>query len=157
MSNVWVSKLDGALQFHPEIPKITLIEARDELSGLIGGAQILRGEPGSRIFPSKCGFPEGGYNAFEITAEGWNLLEAAGEEWKHGFYLLDETTVKSVDLTLDLMIGMRILSQPALRSGDIPQVRVFQLGDHFTKDFVPGRCNIEIDESRTVLRVWIES
>ncbi|UQS16595.1 I78 family peptidase inhibitor [Pseudomonas sp. HS6] len=155
MSNVWVYKLDGAVQCHPEVRKTTLAEARKELSGLIGGAQILGEKTGSRIFPSLCGLPEGTFNAFEITEEGWILL-SRGIAGPCGFNLLEGNAVKSAeDVSVGQLIGSLVSSQPQTISQLVGHpLRVYKTGDGLTRDWIPQRCNIELNESGKIVSVW---
>jgi hypothetical protein len=155
MSGVWIYKLDSSVQCHPEIRKTTLGEAREELAGLIGDALILEEKTGSRIFPSLCGLPTGSYNAFEITDEGWNLLKT-GIMGKSGFELLDQNTARSLEeVGIGQLIGSLVSSQPQTISQLVGhRLRVYKTGDGLTKDWIPERCNIELNESELIVSVW---
>lgn len=155
MSSVWVYKLDGSIQCHPEIRKSTLSEARKELSGLIGSAVILAEKTGSRIFPSLCGLPAGTYNAFEITDEGWKLLKT-GISGKCGFDLLEQNTARSLEeVGIGQLIGSLVSSQPQTISQLVGHpLRAYKTGDGLTRDWIPERCNIELNESEVIVSVW---
>lgn len=157
MSNVWVYKLDGTVQCDDEARKIPIDEARGELIGLIGSAKIIGEKVGSKIFPKLCNLPTGAYNAFEITADGWYMLQY-GYRGKNGFNLLEEGGVKSKSLD-ELNVGQLIGSLTSAQPHSIAQLvghplRVYKTGDALTKDWRPERCNIELGDSDTIVLIW---
>lgn len=157
MSSVWVYKLDGTVQCDKEARKTPLSEARAELSSLIGSSKIIEEKVGSRIFPALCNLPTGGYNAFEITAEGWYILQH-GFRGQEGFYLLEESLARSVS-SEELNIGQLIGSLTSAQPHTIAQLvghplRVYKTGDGLTKDWRPERCNIELNNSDVIVSIW---
>jgi hypothetical protein len=157
MSNLWVYKLDGTIQCDKEARKIPLDEARAELSSLIGSNKIIGEKVGSRVVPEVCYFPTGGYNAFEITAEGWYILQH-GFRGSEGFLRLEEGRVRSMspeELNIGQLIGSLTSAQPHTVAQLVGHsLRVYKTGDGLTKDWRPERCNIELINDDTIVSIW---
>lgn len=157
MSNVWVYKLDGTIQCDKGSRKTPLAEARAELSSLIGSNNIIGEKVGSRVVPEVCDFPTGGYNAFEITTQGWYILQH-GFRGAEGFLRLEEGRVRSMspeELNIGQLIGSLTSAQPQTIAQLVGHsLRVYETGDALTKDWRPERCNIELNNDRIIVSIW---
>jgi hypothetical protein len=107
---------------------------------LIGDSNILNMEKRSRIMPAVCGAPTGNLNAYEITEEGWRLLDD-GIRGRQGFDPCEgEEIPNSQPVQIQELVG-RLL-------------RVYKTGDAITKDFISNRVNIETDDQGVIVNIW---
>lgn len=155
MKNVWVYKFDGTIQCMPEVQETSLEKMREELASLIGDKNILSMEKGQRQVIQLCNFPTGKINCYEITQEGWSLLET-GIRGPCGFERMDHGP-KEADGNVNL--GRLIGSLTALNPNSVQDLvghplRTYKTGDLITYDWRPNRCNIELDDSHSIVKVW---
>ena len=138
--NIWVARHDGTIQCEPDIPEETLEEAREDLEQVIGAKNVLQGQKRFRTVPFGCGLKTGNYNAFEITPEGWQLLQD-GTPGDLGFELWPEGESFTVSKGKDDLVGCTL--------------RVYHTGDQLSKDYIKDRANIELGKDERIVRVWI--
>lgn len=137
-ANRWVYKFDGSIQCDVNARAIPLEEMRRELEEIIGAQQVLAMEKRSIVTIRLCGMPTGAVNAYEITREGWELLER-GTVGRRGFYDWPEEESSRGPTTVRELIGR--------------PVRVYRRGDPITMDHRPDRVNVETDDSSVIVDI----
>lgn len=155
MSNVWIYKFDGTVQCEAEALEIPLEEMRRQLVVLIGANHILSMKKEQRPMIQLCGMPTGALNCYEISQEGWILL-STGIAGMDGFQRLDEGPQESLEnVNLGRLIGSLTSSNPQTVQELVGRtLRVYKTGDPLTKDWRPERCNIEVNDSPKIIKVW---
>jgi len=139
MNNIWVCKPDGTIQCG-YAREITLEEMRIELAGLIGDSNIRNMEKRSRFVPAVCGAPTGILNAYEITEEGWRLLDN-GIRGRQGFEPCEGEEIPNPQpVQIQELVGRPL--------------RVYKTGEAITKDRIPNRVNIETDDQGVIVNIW---
>jgi len=139
MNSIWVCKQDGTIQCG-YAREITLEEMRIELAELIGDSNILNMEKRSRVVISVCGAPTGNLNAYEITQEGWRLLDH-GIRGRQGFEPCEGEEIPNPQpVQIQELVGRPL--------------RVYKTGDPITADSIPNRVNIVTDDQRVIVSIW---
>jgi len=153
MSNAWVCKFDGTIQCE-ESEAITLEVMKEELAAIIGSDNILGMEKRSEFMVQLCGMPTGVTNAYEITSEGWQLLNR-GIVGPQGFSLCTAPDQNSKGENLARVIGAFTSSNPTtVRELIGHSLRVYRTGDALTQDWRPERVNIETNELGKIEEIW---
>ena len=154
MGNVWVFKFDGTIQCDPDSVEITLEEMRQELSRIIGEGNIVSMEKRSREMIQLCGMPTGSANAYEITEEGWYILNH-GIVGRLGFCLCSDSKSDKDVTNIGQVIGAITSSNPVMIRELVGHpLRIYKTGDAITKDWRPERVNIELSDKETIVDVW---
>jgi hypothetical protein len=151
---IWICKPDGTIQCEPDIAGTSLQDARKELEAVIGAQHVLNGAKRSRIVIFMCGTPTGSLNAFEITLEGWKLLQT-GVVGNLGYAPCggepDESgNNRSFAGSLRGSVSLEDLRKELIGR----TARYYKTGDGLTRDFHPDRINIEHDGSNKIVDVW---
>lgn len=152
-SSVWVCKYDGKIQCDDNSQSTPLDVMKAELAALIGSDNILSAETRARNVIALCGMPAGGVNAYEITQQGWDILNS-GFVGRQGF----EPCAASED-SLEPMLGELISQMAKTRPTKIEEligrpIRVYKTGDKLTKDYRSNRVNFETDENGSIVSCW---
>jgi len=155
MGTVWVYKFDGTVQCDTEAQEIPLEQMRTELVVLIGDENVLSMRKDQRPMIQLCGMPTGRINCYEITETGWVLL-STGVSGTGGFQRIDEGPAETPDeINLGRIIGSLTASNPQTVQELVGHpLRVYKTGDMLTLDWRPNRCNIEVNDSRVIVKVW---
>lgn len=155
MSNVWVYKFDGTIQCDEKVQEVSLEEMREELAVLIGSANILSMKKEQRPMVQLCGMPTGRINCYEITEASWLVL-STGIVGTVGFQRMDEGPLEtSEQVNLGRIIGSLTTSNPQTIQELVGHpLRVYKTGDMLTLDWRPNRCNIEVNNSSVIVKVW---
>ena len=155
MSNISIYKFDGTIQCDAESQEITLEEMRDQLVSLIGSANVLSMKKGVRPMIQLCGMPTGAINIYEVTQNGWTILQT-GIQGKQGFEKVDDVPEENADqINLGRLIGSLTASNPQFVQELVGHpLRAYKTGDPLTMDWRPDRCNIEISDQRRIVKVW---
>ena len=74
MSTIWVCKHDGTIQCNDDSVEITLEEMREQLELIIGASNVLNMKKKEYPTIQQCDTPTGKMNAYEITEQGWYIL-----------------------------------------------------------------------------------
>lgn len=91
MANIWVYKFDGTIQCDTESKAVSLDAMRKQLGEILGFEKIVSMKKAARPMITLCGMPTGAINAYELTEDGWALLND-GIAGTRGFSRLDEAT-----------------------------------------------------------------
>ncbi|HEY9404302.1 MAG TPA: I78 family peptidase inhibitor [Pyrinomonadaceae bacterium] len=154
MANVWVCKFDGTIQCDEDSKEITLEEMRKQLATLIGENNILNMEKRSQIMVQLCGMPTGSTNAYEITAEGWFILDR-GIMGRQGFEPCPPATARGAEANIGQIIGKLTSGNPTTIKELVGHpLRVYKTGDPLTMDWRPDRVNIETNDNGVIVEVW---
>lgn len=155
MSNVWVYKFDGTIQCDTDVQEIPLDKMREDLATRIGPENILSMKKDQRPMIQLCGMPTGQVNCYELTEIGWTLL-STGFVGAGGFQRVDEGPAESPEkLNLGRIIGSLTASNPQTVQELVGHpLRVYKSGDMLALDWHPNRCNIEVNESGVIVKVW---
>ena len=160
MNTIWVCKPDGTIQCESNSIEttsgITLEEMRKELELIIGESNVLKMEKRSCPTVQACGFPTGNMNAYEITEQGWYILNH-GIVGPQGFFLCPECSPdkSKSEVNIGQLIGALTAANPTNIQGLIGHpLRVYNTGDPITADYRPNRFNIEIGKKGLIVNVW---
>lgn len=155
MDSILVYKFDGTVQCDADILGISLEAMRKTLSTLIGESNILSMRKGQRPVIQQCGVPTGKINCYEITETGWAIL-TTGIAGHGGFQRMDHGPAESDEsVNLGRMVASLVANTPTAIADLVGHpLRTYKTGDMITKDWRPERFNIELDESRNIVKVW---
>jgi hypothetical protein len=155
MSTVWVYKFDGTIQCDTAAQEVPLDKMREELAALVGSENILSMKKDQRPMIQLCGMPTGKINCYELSENGWTLL-STGFPGTGGFQRVDEGPAESAEnVNLGRIIGSLTASNPQTVQELVGHpLRMYKTGDMLTLDWRPNRCNIEVNESRVIVKVW---
>lgn len=154
MNNVWVCKSDGTIQCDKNSTEIILEEMRDELALIVGEDNIVSMEKRSYPMIQLCGMPTGNMNAYELTGQGWYILNY-GIVGRQGFIPCQEFPEAESEVNVGQLIGALTSSNPHTIRGLVGHpLRVYKTGDAITKDYRPNRFNIEIGKKGLIVNVW---
>lgn len=184
MENLWIYRLDGTIQCR-DIPETTLAEDQKLLESLIGAHNVLKSE--KRYLPTitVCNAPTGACNAFEITHEGWWLLNhgIAGNPgfrpWNGEFTVVTQPDSaalakssagisvdpdKPLPKVIEELLGRRpvvpfppTIPVPPADCGLVGMtLRTYETDDKISQDWNPERVNIELAPgTNRIVGVWI--
>ncbi len=161
MSTYWVCKHNGEIQCQDFPAPVSLEKMKAQLAALIGEENILNAEERTYPAPRCCGCPTGNFNAYEITAKGYELLttgimgrmgfEDCGDHCSH-------TPENDEDLcAFDILRATRatsVANTPVLIKELIGRiVRCYEEGTPITQDYIPERVNIVTVKGR-IVDIW---
>ena len=156
MHTIWIYKFDGTIQCDPDSSEISLESMRADLAVRIGDDNILHMEKRSLPTIELCGAPTGSANAFEITSEGWVLLNH-GITGNPGYRPWPGSPEISATEDVSGVHGLRVSIQSlptSIKELIGRPLRVYTSGDSLTKDWIPERVNIEKDQTQTIVDIW---
>ncbi len=156
MQTLWIYRFDGTVQCDSGSREVTLEEMRAGLEAIVGEQNVRGMEKRSLPTVELCGVPTGVVNAYEVTAEGWMLLNH-GVVGNPGFALWPESRAPHVskEVSPGLVLGMSVRSIPSSIKDLIGRpLRVYTTGDAITKDWRPERVNIEVNVNQHVIDIW---
>ena len=169
--NPWVWRHNGSIQCE-SWPGQPLEEAREQLAALIGEENILEAEERELpcIIPRVCGIPTGRVNACLVTVQGYLLLihgfpgprgwrawtDECPDDWAGApFAALASTADLTGKDEQPRALGIGGGGNPR----DIDDLygrrcRCYTQGDPLTKDFVPERVNIGLNQRGRIVEIW---
>lgn len=161
MNNVWVYKYDGTIQCDESSRETSLDEMRQDLAMRIGDKNIVAMEKRAVLMIRLCGMPTGSVNAYEITPEGWQLLES-GFVGNGGFMRWHAHHEKE---TADQIGALPATISALTSTANVPTtireligrpLRVYQSGDPLTDDYIANRVNIEVESltGTVIVDIW---
>lgn len=152
MKNLWIFKFDGTIQCDSGSLEISLQEMRKILEDLVGAANVLDMEKRQVTVIQQCGTPTGSVNAYEVTQEGWFILNhgivgnPGFKLWRDLFSSSAESAVSRTISTLDTPVNVRdLIGRP---------LRVYKTGEPTTDDWIPERVNIETSDVGIIVDIW---
>lgn len=168
--SIWVYKDDGTRECGLGT-EIELAKMEEQLAKIVGEKNILDRTKGQLpgFFGAWCGGPNGHVNLYELTPEGYKLLEG-GFVGPLGFQLWIYGPVRGHDgITRDFAgpetpfplsthdIGFQVGATPfnpvLVRELLGHDLRVIRPGDDITLDLRFGRVNIFVDEKNTIKEI----
>ncbi|MCP5239095.1 MAG: hypothetical protein H6949_04660 [Zoogloeaceae bacterium] len=123
------------------------------LAKIIGDGNIVGMEKRAHPMIELCGMPTGSMNAYEITEDGWYILNH-GIVGRQGFSLCPTDTADN-EVNIGHIISAFTSGNPIMiKELTGHPLRVYKTGDVITKDWRPDRVNFEINNKGIIVNVW---